>query len=130
MHFKHILELPTSFTFTFPFSRMQTLWEMALILIIWHSTAANKVFSSMTSGIPGEARNSWEVRGQKCAYKQRQLGQWNCRIIIWEQKPNMTNAIVYDYIRSVESWKNISNFLRHGLCWSKNTPVVIHNIFL
>lgn len=77
-----------------------------------------KVFSSMTSEIPGEAgsvRNNSEVKEQKRTYEERQLRQWNCRIIIWEQKPRTTNAIVYDSIRSVE--RNSEKQLQFSLTW-------------
>lgn len=85
---------------------MQTLWEMGLILIIGHSTAANWKYSNMIAEIPGETRGYWtglrRKTEQKFTHKERQVGQGNCGVIIWEQKPKMMNAIVYDCIRSVE----------------------------
>lgn len=119
MHFPHILELPTPFTITSPFGRMQNLGDMAFILVIGHGTVANWKYSPAWllkfQGKLGSVRNNSEVKEQKRTYEERQLRQWNCRIIIWEQKPRTTNAIVYDSIRSVE--RNSEKQLQFSLTW-------------
>ena len=50
--------------------------------------------------VPSETTQKWTRT--KRDPQERQLGRWKCGMIIWEQGPQKTNAIVYDCIRSGE----------------------------